>query len=355
MNVARVLVDEGHVCDVVALHPPLDLRPHFESVGSEVHHLNLRHRWDVSRAVSRLGRLCRSYDVLHSHLYFASVYGGWSRPLSRATARVVTLHNLGYRTYPPTTPWLKFRKWLEAVELRAADKVVAVSDAVARHYAVEQKLAFPTVIPNGVCPPSAQPNDRKDGVERSGTEFMAVGRLIPEKDHATLIEALARVRSWGLDARLTIIGDGPLRPKLASLIRRAGLDDHVLMRGALTHSDVLTELSGCPIFVHPSRSEGLPLALLEAMAAGCPIVATRVGGIPEVIIHRSNGILVEPGQVEELARGLELLMLDPVLAQHLGRSARDSVRGLLSVEHQVHALLEVYEQAVQATSQRPER
>jgi glycosyltransferase involved in cell wall biosynthesis len=151
--------------------------------------------------------------------------------------------------------------------------------------------------------------------------LLAVGRLSSEKGHAVLLQALQQVRlrnpeiSW----RLLVAGDGIEAPNLRRQAQAAGLADRVDWLGLLPDVRVLYALAG--VFVLPSLSEGSPNVLLEAMAAGCPIVSTNVGGVPESVTHRESALLVPPGQSAPLAQAITALLQDRGLAAALGRAA----------------------------------
>jgi glycosyltransferase involved in cell wall biosynthesis len=131
-----------------------------------------------------------------------------------------------------------------------------------------------------------------------------------------LLAALARLAEEGLRPALWIAGQGPARPALEKLARELRLEDRVRFLGQ--RSDVADLLSACDVFILPSRHEGLGVAALEAMAAGRPIVATRVGGLAEAVVHERTGLLVPPEDPAALATALARLLRDPALRARLG-------------------------------------
>ena len=150
-----------------------------------------------------------------------------------------------------------------------------------------------------------------------------VGRLNPVKDQAALIAAFARVHAAKPQARLVIVGDGPLRDALQARIDVAGLQAVAQLVG--DRDDVPRWLTGMQVFALPSRSEGYSIALLEACAAGLPIVATDVGGNREIVREGINGALIAPGDVEALVHALHARVADPELAQQQGQAGREWV------------------------------
>ena len=190
-------------------------------------------------------------------------------------------------------------------------------------------------IPNGIDVAAfiaSSPLRREDFGFSAETRIMGiVARLEQVKDHETLLQALKIIERSHHDLSLLIIGDGSLRLQLEDRCRALELKDKVRFLGLRTDISALLEL--IDIFVLCSREEGLPMSILEAMAAGKPIVATGVGSIPEVIIDGVNGVLVEPGDYEQLAASCLQLLNNPQQAEKLGSSARERLRELHDFSH----------------------
>jgi glycosyltransferase involved in cell wall biosynthesis len=171
---------------------------------------------------------------------------------------------------------------------------------------------------------------------------LTVARLSPVKDQATLLRAVARVVSEIPDFHLDIVGDGPSRVGLVSLTAELGLDTHVTFHGAT--DDVPRFLAGARLFVLSSISEGVPLTILEAMAAGLPVVSTDVGGVEEVVANQQTGLLVPPSDADALAGAMLELLLDSERSQRMGSAAqrraqerfdaREMVRNYESLYHE---------------------
>jgi glycosyltransferase involved in cell wall biosynthesis len=177
----------------------------------------------------------------------------------------------------------------------------------------------------------------------------SVGSLTPKKDHATLIEAFQKVRVKIPVARLVIIGGGPLQPELEHLIHRLELTGSVHLLGV--RSDVQDLLPGLDVFVLGSRHEGLGLALVEAMAAGVACVGSSVDGIPEVISHGVDGLLVPPGDSDNMAAAIVRLLGDHDLRAGLaevgrGSALRFSVPAAMERMQTVYARLMAQRQAL---------
>jgi glycosyltransferase involved in cell wall biosynthesis len=171
-----------------------------------------------------------------------------------------------------------------------------------------------------------------------------VGRLVELKNHAAAIRALARLAVALPSLRLVLIGSGPFHERLAGLARELGIADRVLQLGE--RNDTRELLPGLDAFLMPSLTEGHSIALLEAMAAGLPIVATRVGGNPEIVSHERTGLLVPASDDGALAAALNRLVCDTDLAARLGSAARDWAIGNTSVQSMVDAYDAVYAEAL---------
>ncbi len=139
--------------------------------------------------------------------------------------------------------------------------------------------------------------------KHEGLSLLSVGRLSPEKGHEVLLHAFAEARAGGLDASLTIVGDGSERARLEVLAAELGIAERVRFTGVLLDADLADAMRAADVFVLPSHSEGFGVVLIEAMAMGLPVVATRSGG-PEDIVDESNGVLVEPGNPSALSAGI---------------------------------------------------
>jgi glycosyltransferase involved in cell wall biosynthesis len=167
-----------------------------------------------------------------------------------------------------------------------------------------------------------------------------IAALAPHKGQRYLIEAASLVVREVPDARFLILGEGELRAALEKQIADLALTKHVLLAGF--RRDVLSILKGFDLFVLPSVTEGLGTSLLDAMACSRPIVASRVGGIPEVVRHGETGLLVPVKDARDLAASIIRLLLDPALAARFGAAGLERVRAKFSVERMVAGTLEVY-------------
>lgn len=211
--------------------------------------------------------------------------------------------------------------------LSRADAITAVSSAVAAKVLTYPRLAPHKVhiIPNGIDYDFwSAPRCRLESTEQRQT-VLAVGRLAPVKGFDVLLKAFAYVHARCPRTKLKLIGEGECRDQLVTMARDLGLGDAVVFSGHLAAEDIRNCMWQSSVFALSSRSEGMPLALLEAMAAGLPCVATSVGGVPDVI-QNTSGILVPTEDPTALAEALLALLTDPDYASALGDNAARRAR-----------------------------
>ena len=173
-----------------------------------------------------------------------------------------------------------------------------------------------------------------------------IGRLVPQKGFDILIEAFAKIASQVPDLYCLIIGEGEDKEKLSEQIRSAGLEGRIRLLGYQDRSKAMSILKSSDIFVMPSRYEGTPIALLEAAALARPILATRAGGIPELVTHEQHAYLVPTYEPEALAQGFVKMALDRDYAQKLGQNAQQRVRERFNPDSQVSETWAAYEKAL---------
>jgi glycosyltransferase involved in cell wall biosynthesis len=203
-----------------------------------------------------------------------------------------------------------------------------------------------TVIPNGVDTSCFAPGPR-NGVLRdllpdkfAGKVLISVGRLTEAKDQITLLSAIELLKKQGRNIFLIVVGDGELRISLEKEIAKNNLADCVCLTGS--RSDVYQLLPGVDAFILSSKREGFPMSILEAMAAGLPVIATKVGGIPEVIKDGENGILVPPQDQNSLANAICSVLDDSEFATNLASRARITVEQNYSIQAITEAYAKIY-------------
>ncbi len=292
-------------------------------------------------AVLALGRRLRArrIHVVHAFDFYSNVLGVLAGRLARVPVVVASQRDLG-DLRPP------FQRRIHGTVLRLAHRVLVNSPAVVERLpqgpALDPKRIV--LIPNGVDAERFSP--RTSARARRGERVMigTLGNLRPEKGLADLIRAAVLVREHCPEARFVVWGDGPLRPDLDRSIEELGLGGVVELRGRTTAPEAaLRELD---IFALPSLSEACSNGLLEAMATGLAVVATRVGGNLALVEDGDSGLLVPAGDPAALAKALTLLSEQPALASTLGARARERVLAEFGLEPMLTRVEALYEQAL---------
>jgi glycosyltransferase involved in cell wall biosynthesis len=214
-------------------------------------------------------------------------------------------------------PTMVYERVVGSLILRSSERVIAVSDAVAEMLGASVRPDRLVVVPNGVDHATFYPGRER---RRDPPVIVFVGRLIANKGPQHLIEAVRALRSSGRAFEVRLIGDGPLRRSLEARVRELGLEALVRFDGKV--SDVADRLRDADVFVRPSTSEGMSLALLEAMACGLCPVASDIPANAGVVAHGKTGILTPAGDERALAACLERLLADPPSRRRLGQAAR---------------------------------
>jgi glycosyltransferase involved in cell wall biosynthesis len=312
-----------------------------EEAGVPVVTLNRTSRgavWSWAPLVATLRR--RRIDLLHAHMFGSNV---WGTILGRAAGvPVVVAHEHGS---PLERSRLRAAVDRELVA-RAADVLVAVSESDRRRLIEVEGVPSSKirVIPNGIPPlPAPRADLRKEvGIPEGAPVIGALTVLRPEKALDVLVEATALLGTQFPDLRVLIAGTGPEEEGLRRLVAERGLDRTVLLLGFRPHvADVLAALD---VVIHASDREGSPLAVLESMAAGKGIVATRVGGIPALLEDEEHALLVPPRDAPALAAAVARVLRDETLRQRLGRNARERQRRKFDIQATVTELEDLYEQ-----------
>jgi L-malate glycosyltransferase len=285
----------GHRVEIHCLEMGGPLAAELEHDGVPVQVHASRSAWRSAWKLFRAFRMSRP-DVVHCHNKAATIYAAAAARMTGARAIVSTRHGMG-----PTPFRLRheLRFWVTAALL--CDRVVAVCDAARRRMAagatpVSHKIV---TIHNGAHPPRVGSGER---IAKSGFTLVSVGRLAPAKDFATLLRAVALARASVRDLHLWIVGDGADGPALRALCAELGLAGVVRFCGE--RRDVGTWLRAADVFVLSSRTEGLPIAMLEAMASGLPAIVTDVGALPELVALSGAGTTVPPRDAGQLARAI---------------------------------------------------
>ena len=270
---------------------------------------------DVLGLVELLALICRRRpDIVHASSSKAGILGRLAAWLAGVPIRIFTVHGWAFAAYAglPGRLYRVAERWM--LPFTSATICVAEYERRVGIAAGACRAEQTVVIPNAVQV-SALPR----AVQRAGVvELISVGRLRAPKDFITLARALARLERGSF--RASLIGDGPDRSMIEAELEQLGLGDSVRLLG--DRSDVPRLLAAADVFVCSSRSEGMPISIIEAMAAGLPVVASAVGGVPEMVDDERTGLLVAPGAAAALADALARLIGDRALREQMGRAGR---------------------------------
>jgi len=284
--------------------------------GIPTHDLAMAWKTDV-RVVARLARLLRRerIQILFTFMFHPTLLGrlvgrACGVPVRLSSERIMGWEGIG-------------RRLLNRWTVPLATHVVAVSDRVATHAAREFRIPADrlTTIPNGVDLDHFRPVRR--GGEAARPVIGCTARLHAKNDHATLLRAFALVNARWPDVRLLLVGRGPEEARLRGLTHTLGISSRVHFLGE--QADVAPSLQQLDLYVQSSVAEGIPNSVLEAMAVGLPVVATSVGGTPEIVVDGETGLLVPPGNPPALAEAMLTLLADRERVEAFGRAGRARV------------------------------
>jgi len=284
----------------------------------------------------------QGFDLVHTHLIHADLYGGLAARLAGIPAIVSTRHN--------DDPFRRGQvmRAVGRVVGWNCDRVIAISRHLAAFIRQIEGVAPHKIrsVHYGLAPTprsGRRAEIRRELALPADAPLVAtVGRLTEQKGHAYLLRAWALVTAARPEARLVIVGDGPLRERLTILARALAVSDTVRFTG--WRRDATDVVEAADAYAHPSLWEGFGLALLEAMAAGKAVVASRVSTIPEIVVDGETGWLVAPRDGQALARALLQLLDDPVGSRQMGEAGCRRVRTCFDAERMVRATEAVYEE-----------
>jgi glycosyltransferase involved in cell wall biosynthesis len=270
--------------------------------------------------------------IMHANSSKAGILGRVAAAIARVPVRIFTVHGWAYNAYSGLAA--KIYLWSERLAAPLTTLTICVAERERTSgLAARTCRADRTVVQHNAVPlPPAH-----DRPERTPPVLLSVGRLKAPKDFSTLLQALARLEEGTYKAR--IVGDGPEREQLEDEARALGLTGSLEFLGE--RNDIPAQIAGADLFVLASRSEGLPMSVLEAMAAGLPVVASSVGGVPEQV-DEETGRLVPPGDPAALAAALQELLADRELRLRLGRVGRARIEESFDLETWGLAHLNLY-------------
>jgi glycosyltransferase involved in cell wall biosynthesis len=346
--IGRESAAEGSMLDYALAR---GVRPH--RLSDIVTSFNLAPR--DAKAVASLGRIMHQYrpQIVHTHTAKAGLLGRVAARLAGVPIVVHTFHgHVLHGYYGPIKNWLLRR--MERSLASISDRLVTVSEGVKEdliHYRVARAKKI-TVIPLGL---DLQPYidahrlrgefRRELGVDADIKLIGIVGRLFPIKNHALFIDGAARIAAADPRARFVVVGDGVLRAALEAQARQLGIAGRVVFTG--WRADLPRIYADLDLLVVSSNNEGTPLSAIEAMASGCPVVATRVGGVPDIITDGVTGRLIAPGDAEGIADAVLKLCAAPETLSQLGQNAVSAACQRFDVKRLIEDMDQLYRELIQ--------
>ncbi len=326
---------------VVCLVAGGELVAELENMDVPVIIFKRKHKLDIG-LIFRLRKWLRrnNADVVHTHLFTADSWGRLAAFLARVPCIVNTVHS--------TNTWkTKIHRLIDRVLAKISTNIIACSDEVAKVLIQDDGISAKhiKVVANGIDLRRFEDVSPINlATEPDTVNLVVIGRLHPAKGHQDLIPVIKAIKDKCSDFHFYFVGEGELRADIEKNIKKQGLLDAITLMGQ--RQDIPAILAAIDIFVMPSKWEGLPMALLEAMAMGKTVIATRVGGIPDVITHNENGLLVDVGDGSALAENLVNAITDNSLRQRLGAAAKEMVRQHYSAETVSRKYEQIYKQTL---------
>ncbi|MCB2193102.1 MAG: glycosyltransferase [Deltaproteobacteria bacterium] len=341
VHLLRGLPAQGCAAEVVTLGGAGGLA---KDLGPGVRHWEMQKSAGLDLKLARgLARLVRTTgaDVLHAHNTVSQLYAVMASLITRCPV-VVTLHGANYQGSA------RHRRLRRILAARCAATACVSQDAfkaardLDRIPASRLHLVYNGIDVHAMADARSERESVRAelGLGQDGQAIISVGRLSAEKDYATLLRALAQLQG----PRLFLVGHGPARQGLEQVARELGLGERVAFLGE--RSDVPRLLAACDLFALSSLTEGISMALLEAMACGLPVAATAVGGTPELVIPEETGLLAPPSDPAALAQAMGALLSDPERGRVYGQAGAQRVATQFSQEAMCSAYADLYRKSL---------
>jgi len=317
------------------------------NIGVTVKNFDLKTLLDL-RIIPRLVRYIKqnNIDIVETAVFPSDVYGRVSARLANVPVIISTMHRV--EDHKQETIY-RFLPFVDMLTMALTTRIIAVSGAV-KNYLIRRHKIRPekiSVIYNGIDVNKYKSHTnitefkKQFNLEPSIPIVAFIGRLVKVKGVSYFLEATASVLRSGKKAQFLVVGDGPLKQSLVKQTQKLGIEQHVFFIGF--RKDIPKILSLIDILVVPSLWEGLPLTILETMSAGKPIIAARVGGIPEAIKNGETGILVPPKNPEALSGAINDLLAAPKKRKEMGEKAKQRALQLFDVERMVKEYENLYD------------
>tara|TARA_B110000003_G_scaffold256930_1_gene274842 strand:+ start:28629 stop:29753 length:1125 start_codon:yes stop_codon:yes gene_type:complete len=354
VNLCIELVKMGHEPSIVHLWSPNDFHSELDACNIQTYSLDLSSRWNLLQGIIRFQRILQRSDakIINALNFFPMMYVALSKMFSNKKKRIVTYHNMGYEVYPASNPIKIIRKYIDILLNKLFfDGFLGVSNAVSLSYekhlrikkidTIENIIPIDSIIAN-INPTMHLPN------EEGFFKIIMAGRLVHEKGYQYMLEALKILKTSNLKFHLKIFGDGVLRSYLLEEIKQKDLAKEITISPTVNHNNLFREIYRADIFVMSSVSEGFPMAPAEAMVLGVPVIATSVGGIPELIEDGVSGVLVPPKNAKMLAEAIKTVLLDKNLRDSLSVNGQKRINENFSPKIICQKLLDYYKEVLES-------
>ena len=312
----------------------------------------LKDLWTLIQLTAFLKK--QHYDIIHTHNSKAGFIGRLAARLAGVPVIIHTVHGFAFHDQEPIWRQVLFRA-LESAASRWCDKMIFISQPLIDWALRERIVNKDKIIKiySGIELDQFQPVTKdiknqirtKWGLGPHDSVIGIVSKLWEGKGHAVLIEAFQEIKNRINEAKLVIVGEGYLQDHLSDLVQRYGLNESVLFTGF--QKNVSEIIATFDVAILPSFFEGMGRVLLEAMAMEKPVVASRVGGIPDLVDDGLNGFLISPGDVKELSDAIMKVLTDKDMADHMGKQGRKKVTDQFSAETMVQSIEKIYTQCLQ--------
>jgi glycosyltransferase involved in cell wall biosynthesis len=331
----------GVFCDSRFPHTEVGEQARRQGLAVEIVRCNGRWDWNTVAEIRKL-LVKHDVDLLHPHGYKSDLYS-WAAAWPNRVALLATSHNW------PSKLWnMRVYAAIDRLILRRFDKVIVVSEVVSdilrRSGVAPDKVS---TISNGVDIERfsrAKPTLRNEIASEDHSLVGFVGRLVPDKGGEFLLRAAQSVLAVRPKTKFVFVGEGPSRKDWETLAAQLGIGHQVIFAGV--RDDMPGVYASLDMVVLPSLIESMPMCLLEALAAGKPVIATRVGAIPKLILSEQTGLLIDPADVNGLSAAICRLLTDPELACRLGVSGRSHVSQEFSAQAMAKSYLAQYDQVL---------
>jgi len=342
----------GHNSMIVYLWGPNDFHEQLASNDIKTYSLGMKSRWSIIQGFFKLHEILSSSDIrlINAQNFFPMFYVALSKIAIRGTKRIVTYHNMGYEVYPANNPIKLIRKLIDIfLNKFFFDGYLGVSNAVSdsyeRHLYINKINTIENMIPVDSIKNIVASNKNPRIINEEHRIIMA-GRLVHEKGYKYMLKAVEILKAGDLKFHVSIYGDGPLKSEIESDILSKKLSNFVSIFPAVGHYELFSAIKEADLFVMSSISEGFPMAPAEAMVLGTPVIATKVGGIPELIEDGVSGILLPSKDPNRLANSIKITLNDLNLRNKLTINGKKRIEDKFTPTKICNKLLSYYSEVL---------